>query len=56
MTRKSKQDKIPPKSEKPKGLVTLGRRTFIDEILQKIKSQPLVGPRKVISRQTNTSL
>ena len=56
MTRKSKQDKIPPKPEKPKGLVTLGRRTIIDEILKKTKSQPSVRPRKVISKQPTTSL
>ena len=30
--------------------------TFIDEILKKAKSQPLVGPRKVSSRQPTSSL
>ena len=55
MTRKSKKYKIPPKIEKPKGLVTLGRTTFIDEILKKTESQPSVGPRKVISRQPTSS-
>ena len=43
MNRKDKQNKIPPKPEKPKGLVTLGRTNFIDEIFKKIESQPLVG-------------
>ena len=56
MTRKSKQDKIPLKPEKPKGLVILGRMTFIDKILKKTESQPSVGPRKVISRQPTSSL
>ena len=56
MTRKTKQEKIPPKLEKPKVLVTLGRRIFIDEILKKTESQPSVGPRKVIYRQTTSSL
>ena len=56
LTRKSKQDKIPPKLEKPKGPVTLGRTTFIDKILKKTESQPSVGPRKVISRQPTSSL
>ena len=56
MTKKSKQDKIPPKPEKPKGPVTLGRTTFIDKILKKTESQPSVGPTKVISRQPTSSL
>ena len=56
MNRKSKQDKIPPKLEKHKGQVTLGRRTFIDEILKKTESQPSVGRKKVISRQPTASL
>ena len=56
MNKPAKQNKIPPKPEKPKGLVTLGRTNFIDEILKKTKSQPLVGPRKVISRQPTSSL
>lgn len=56
MNRKAKQNKIPPKPEKPKGPLTLGRTTFIDEILKKTESQPSVGPRKVISRQPTSSL
>ena len=56
MNRPTKQNKIPPKTEKPKGPVTLGRTTFIDEILKKTKSQPSVGPRKFISRQPTSSL
>ena len=56
MTRKSKQDKIPPKPEKPNGPVTLGRMTFIDKILKKTESQPSIGPRKVIFRQPTSSI
>ena len=56
MTRKSKQDKIPPKPEKPKGLMTLGRTTFIYNIIKKAESQPSVGPRKISSRQPTSSL
>ena len=42
------KDKIPPsKLEKPKGPVTLGRSTFIDEILRKDESQSSVGPQIV---------
>ena len=45
------KDKIlPSKPEKPKGLVTLGRSTFIDEILRKAESQSSVGPRIVAAR------
>jgi len=36
--------------------VTLGRSTFIDEILKNAESQPSVGPRKVSSRQPTNSL
>ena len=36
--------------------MTLSRSTFIDEILKKVESQPLVGPRKVASRQPTSSL
>jgi len=36
--------------------VTLGRLTFIDEIVKKAESQPSVGPRKVTSRQPTSSL
>jgi len=45
-----------PKPDKAKGPVTLGRSTFIDEILKKAESQPSVGPRKVASRQPISSL
>jgi len=51
-----KNSKPLPKPEKAKGLVTLGRSTFIDEITKKAKSQPSVGPRKFISRQPTSSL
>jgi len=40
-----------PKPEKSKGPVTLGRSTFIDDILRKVESQPSVGPRTIASRQ-----
>ena len=56
MTRKSKQNKIPPRPEKPKGPVTLGRTTFIDNIIKKAESQPSVGPTKIYSRQPTSSL
>jgi len=59
MTKKKKPEKNPkplPKPEKAKGPVTLGRSTFIDKILEKEKSQPSVGPRKVASRQPTSSL
>ena len=56
MNRPTKQNKIPPKTKKPKGQVTLGRTTFIDEILKKTESQPSVGFRKAISRQPTSSL
>jgi len=44
------------KPEKSKGPVTLGRSTFIDDILKKVESQQLVGPRNVPSRQPIVSL
>ena len=50
MNRPTKKNKIPPKIEKPKGLVTLGQTTFIDEILKRTESQPSIGLRKAISR------
>ena len=56
MNRSTKKNKIPPKIEKLKGLVTLGRTTFIDEILKRAQSQPSVEFRKVISRQPTSSL
>ena len=54
MNKPIKQNKIPPKTEKPKGPVTLGRTTFIDEILKKNESQPSVGFKR--TRQTTSSL
>ena len=36
--------------------MTLGRTTFIDEILKKTESQPSVGFKKTISRQPTSSL
>ena len=56
MTRKFKQNEIPARPEKPKGPVTLGRTTFIDKIIKRAESQPLVGPRKVASRQPTSSI
>jgi len=59
MTKKKKQENNPkplPKPDKAKGPMTLGRSTFIDEILKKAESQPLVGPRNVTSRQLTSSL
>ena len=56
MNRPTKQKKIPPKFEKPKGPVTLGQTTFIDEILKRTESQPSVGFRKAISRPPTSSL
>ena len=56
MNKPVKQNKIPLKPKKPKGPVTLGKKNFIDEILKKTESQPLVGPRRVISRQPTSSL
>lgn len=52
----TKRNKIPPKTKKPKGPVTLGRTTFIDEILKRTESQPLVGFKRTTSRQPNSSL
>ena len=59
MTKKKKPEKNPkplPNLNKAKGPVTLGRLTLINEILKKAESQPLVGPRKVTSRQPTSSL
>ena len=56
MNKPTKQNKNPPKPKKTKGPMTLGRTTFIEEILKKTESQPSVGPRKVISRQPTSSL
>ena len=36
--------------------MTLGRSTFIDEILKKVESQPSLGPGKVTSRKPTSSL
>jgi len=47
MTKKKRPENNPiphPKLEKPKGPMTLGRSTFIDDILNKVESQPSVGP------------
>ena len=52
MTKKKKPEINPIPLSKPKksrGPVTLGRSTFIDEILKKAKYQPLVGPQDVSS-------
>ena len=59
MTKQKKPEKNPkplPKSDKAKWLVTLGRSTFIDDIMKKAESQPLVDPRKVAFRQPSSSL
>jgi len=59
MTKKKKFENNPkplPKSDKSKGTVTLGRSTFIENIIKKDESQPSVGPRKVASRQPIGSL
>ena len=56
MNKPIKRNKIPPKTEKPKGPVTLGRATFIDEILKKTESQPSVGFKRTTSRQPTSSL
>ena len=50
MNKPIKQNKNPPKAKKPKGPVTLGRTTFIDEILKKTESQPSVGFKRTTSR------
>ena len=55
--KKPEKDQKPPyKVEKAKGLVTLGRTTFIDEIYKKAESQPSVGYRKINSKQPTSSL
>ena len=51
-----KNSKPLPKPKKAKGPVTVGRSTFIDEIIKKVESQPSIGPRKVISTQPTSSL
>lgn len=59
MTKKKKLENNPKplhKPDKAKGPVTLSQLTFIDDIIKKAKSQPLVGPRKVASRQPIGSL
>jgi len=53
MTKKKKLENSPnllPKPDKAKGPVTLGRSTFIGDIIKEAKSQPSLGPRKVASR------
>ena len=59
MTKQKKPKKNPkplPKPDKAEGPVTLGRSTFIDDIIKKAESQPSVGSRKVASRQPTNSL
>ena len=59
MTKQKKPEnniKFPSKPKKAKGPVTIGRTTFIEEIYKKTKSQPSVGPRKIISKQPTSSL
>ena len=59
MTKQKKPEKNPkslPKPNKAKGPMTLGRLTFINNILKKAEFQLLVGPRKVASRQPTSSL
>ena len=56
MNKPIKRNKIPPKTKKPKGPVTPGRATFIDEILKKTESQPSVGFKITTSRQPTSSL
>ena len=59
MNKKKKPENNPkplPKPDKAKGPVTLGRSTFIDDIIKQAESQPSVGPRKVSSRQPTGSL
>lgn len=53
MTKKKRVEKDiipPPIFEKSKGPVTLGRSTFIDEIIRKAESQSSVGPRTISTR------
>ena len=56
MNKSTKRNTIPPKTEKPKGPVTLGHTTFIDEILKRTESQPSVGFKRTNSRQSTSSL
>ena len=56
MNKSTARNKIPPKIEKPKGPVTLGHTTFIDEILKRTESQPSVGFKRTTSRQPTSSL
>lgn len=56
MNKPTKRNKIPPKTKKPKGLVTLGCTTFIDEILKRTESQPSLGFKRTTSRQPTSSL
>ena len=59
MTKKKRTENNPiplPKPDKAKGPVTLGRSTFIDNIIKEVESQPSVGPRKVASIQPTISL
>ena len=59
MTKKKRVEKYlipPPKSTKSKGSVTLERSTFIDEIIRKVESQSLVGPRIVSTTNPTITL
>jgi len=59
MTKQKKPKKNPkplPKPDKAKRPVTLGRSTFIGDIIKKEESHPSVGHRKVSSRQPTSSL
>jgi len=59
MTKKKRVEKDilpPPRSEKSKGSVPLGRSTFIDEIIRKAESQSSVGPRTVSTRNPTITL
>ena len=55
MTRKKNIDQNPPlKYTKPKGLVVLGRTTYIDETIKKVESQASVGPRTIATQILTT--
>lgn len=59
MTKKKRPEKdiIPhPKPEKSKGPVTIGRSTFIEEIIRKVESQSSVGPWTIATRHPTISL
>ena len=59
MTKKKRLEKdiIPaPKPEKSKGPATLGRSTFIDEIIRNAESQSSIGPQTIATRHPTISL